>query len=959
MARPRKRQRPVRAPGIGDDLQTTTHEENAPGREEGIVEKTEEDEVNNKKKKSEKGKKMGTHKVDGQGKEEENSEKVERSSSFVANQVVETGNDQVVFEFTESLNKRLRSAVGGRRVNYCSQDQGFEEEGDEVFSRRKRKKGKRQKRKLSKPKAEEEEEEKEKEDDNDMEVIDKEKDGESDRKGWKRRNEPKNEEKEAMVETRRYPARASKAPKRMGGFVSDNTAKKKILSKDSIMCHQCQRNDKGRVVNCKSCKRKRYCIPCITNWYPKMSEEEIADVCPVCRDNCNCKACLRMDGPVNKLKEALEMKFSGDEKLRHSKYLLRALLPHVKKFSEQQMMEKVMEARIQGSSPSEIKLKQAVCHPAERVYCNNCKTSIVDFHRTCPLCNYDLCLICCQEIREGHLQGGEKEVTVQYVNRGFEYLHGELDSSMLTEMVEPLDSPAKTNCKELEGVESRWKANGNGSIPCPHKEMGGCAEGLLELRCMFKENAVLKLVENAERIARDLNVEDMPETTNHQCPCYSSMAEVDLGDCKLRKAASRKDSNDNYLYCPSAKDIHNGDLNHFQRHWAKGEPVIISQVFENASGVSWEPMVMWRAFRQITNSKHGQHLDVTAIDCLDWCEAQINIHQFFKGYTDGRFDSKEWPQILKLKDWPPFNKFEERLPRHHAEFHYCLPFKEYTHSQSGLLNLATKLPEGSLKPDMGPKTYIAYGVAQELGRGDSVTKLHCDMSDAVNVLTHTAEVKLKPEKLAKIETLKQEHCSQDQKEIFGMAKVDQEIYMGNGGVHKICGNKFEELQANKAGAVWDIFRRQDVPKLKDYLKKHFKEFRHIYCCPVPQTLFLTLEHKKKLKEEYGIEPWTFIQKLGEAVFIPAGCPHQVRNIKSCIKVALDFVSPENTGECVRLTEEFRLLPQGHRAKEDKLEVRKMILHAMCETVNYLDPQAKNMLDDGSTSLWSHSWMQLG
>lgn len=29
----------------------------------------------------------------------------------------------------------------------------------------------------------------------------------------------------------------------------------------------------------------------------------------------------------------------------------------------------------------------------------------------------------------------------------------------------------------------------------------------------------------------------------------------------------------------------------------------------------------------------------------------------------------------------------------------------------------------------------------------------------------------------------------------------------------------------------------------------------------------------------GIEPWTFEQKLGEAVLIPAGCPHQVRNLK--------------------------------------------------------------------------------
>lgn len=42
--------------------------------------------------------------------------------------------------------------------------------------------------------------------------------------------------------------------------------------------------------------------------------------------------------------------------------------------------------------------------------------------------------------------------------------------------------------------------------------------------------------------------------------------------------------------------------------------------------------------------------------------------------------------------------------------------------------------------------------------------------------------------------------------------------------------------------------------------------------------------------------------------------------QSCIKVALDFVSPENVQECIRLTEEFRLLPKGHRVNEDKLEV---------------------------------------
>lgn len=38
-------------------------------------------------------------------------------------------------------------------------------------------------------------------------------------------------------------------------------------------------------------------------------------------------------------------------------------------------------------------------------------------------------------------------------------------------------------------------------------------------------------------------------------------------------------------------------------------------------------------------------------------------------------------------------------------------------------------------------------------------------------------------------------------------------------------------------------------------------------------------------------------------------------LQSCIQVALDFVSPENVQECIKLTEEFRLL-----VNEDKLEV---------------------------------------
>jgi len=43
-------------------------------------------------------------------------------------------------------------------------------------------------------------------------------------------------------------------------------------------------------------------------------------------------------------------------------------------------------------------------------------------------------------------------------------------------------------------------------------------------------------------------------------------------------------------------------------------------------------------------------------------------------------------------------------------------------------------------------------------------------------------------------------------------------------------------------------------------------------------------------------------------------------LQSCTKVALDFVSPENVGECLRFTEEIRKLPVNHCSTEDKLEV---------------------------------------
>ncbi|KFK38237.1 hypothetical protein AALP_AA3G087000 [Arabis alpina] len=715
-----------------------------------------------------------------------------------------------------------------------------------------------------------------------------------------------------------------------------------LVEKDNTengMCHQCQRNDNGPVVRCLNCKRKRYCFPCLKTWYPSVSHMKIAEKCPFCCNTCNCRACLRLDTKMEGLNS--DLKVSKDEKIQCSKYILKTLLPHLKVINAEQIMEKQVEAKILGLELEDVKPQDAKCHPDERLYCDNCETAIFDLHRSCSKCCSDMCLTCCLEIRKGKLQTREDDVSWNFTNRGLEYEHGEEGEIKVTD--------DKLKAEDSKKRPSGWKANDTGIITCY------CGDGDLKLKRILPDDMVSNLVKRVEEANKDL---DLPEMVMEPCSCFNSEGHINMNNDKSLKAACRVGSEDNYLYYPHVTDVQQDDVKHFQHHWVKGEPVVVRDVLAATAGLSWEPMVMYRGCRQIKHVKHGELKEVNAIDCLDGCEYVVNLHQFFAGYTKGRYDRMGWPQLLKLKDWPPAKTFKENLPRHCEEFLCSLPLKQYTHPRSGPLNIAVKLPEDCLKPDMGPKTYVAYGFAEEFGRGDSVTKLHCDMSDAVNVLTHICEVPIVKDMKPTMKKLKKAHAEQDVKELFSSVPNYQEKM-------EILKNTSEAQVGEDDGALWDIFRREDVPKLEEYLVKHHKEFRHFYCCPVSQVVhpihdqsfYLTRYHIMILKEEYGIEPWTFVQKLGEAVLIPVGCPHQVRNLKSCTKVALDFVSPENVGECFRLTKEYRLLPPNHHSKEDKLQIKKMVVYAIDKALNDLsgkespEPQEKKRAKRVTKPIW--------
>lgn len=76
-------------------------------------------------------------------------------------------------------------------------------------------------------------------------------------------------------------------------------------------------------------------------------------------------------------------------------------------------------------------------------------------------------------------------------------------------------------------------------------------------------------------------------------------------------------------------------------------------------------------------------------------------------------------------------------------------------------------------------------------------------------------------------------------------------------------------------AAWNIFRASDAGTIRDFLKEHFPDASEGLDPIHSQVHFLDTALREQLFKEKGVQSWRIDQKPGDAVFIPAGCAHQV------------------------------------------------------------------------------------
>ncbi|KAJ1807786.1 Lysine-specific demethylase 3B, partial [Coemansia sp. RSA 2598] len=182
-----------------------------------------------------------------------------------------------------------------------------------------------------------------------------------------------------------------------------------------------------------------------------------------------------------------------------------------------------------------------------------------------------------------------------------------------------------------------------------------------------------------------------------------------------------------------------------------------------------------------------------------------------------------------------------------------VPFSEYT-SKNGSLNLVNRLPEPYARPNLDPELQLTYGNSG-VGSRDN---LRCEVADMVNVLVYaSSKADLDYSALNNIHQVK---ASRGRPRKINPAAAKEE-----------SSNKTRDESADDKDAVvvqWDIFPAEATETIGEF-KQNSSNTNVVY----DQSAFLDDRDLQRMYREYGDEARCFrvYQRVGDAVFVPAGC----------------------------------------------------------------------------------------
>ncbi|XP_030819934.1 lysine-specific demethylase hairless [Camarhynchus parvulus] len=343
----------------------------------------------------------------------------------------------------------------------------------------------------------------------------------------------------------------------------------------------------------------------------------------------------------------------------------------------------------------------------------------------------------------------------------------------------------------------------------------------------------------------------------------------------------------------------------FREHWGHGQPVLVSGLQKRLEPRLWAPESFQRSGQE---EEEEEEEEVEAVNLrAPRSRVRMSSRRFWDGFaasTASPEQEQSSGDLLKLE-----RGFGDTELSRATNLRASLPLPEYC-GASGRLNLASYLRGQRGRRWLRPRLCVSYAVPpQEPNFGSK--PLTVEAADSISVLAHAAPAAREPLLPAELEELE--------------APLRERL--GAGAV---------------PGALWHIFRAEDAPRIRDFLRKVAQEPGQDGAATTerpgfplerpgfplePPGLYLDPPLRRRLRDECGVSGWSLLQLPGDAVLLPAGAPHQVRSLSGTISVEQRFLSPESA---VRLRNLGTGTPRRLRAQLDG-----MIIAAVREALGVL------------------------